>query len=361
MEGNKKILIDILTPKQALFFNALSKKLVEMGFHVDLTTRKYSEVEGMLNLLRLKAEVIGRHGGADLFEKLSAYSERVLLLAKVVKKTRPDLILSFGSPEAARVAFGLNIPHVMVNDSPHAYAVGKLTVPLSTRIFTPWIIPKRDWVALGAAQESIEHYHGLDPVIWLRNFRPNKRVLSDLNLDEKKLIISYRPEEFKAAYLANEKPVTTALVHDAISGARTKANIDFQLVIIARYGAVQSYYDSFKREAIYVNKCIDTRSLIYFSSIFVGGGGTMLAESALLGTPTISVYPGMTKVESYLIEKGKVHKNLNAGSLEKTIISFLELGQLEREKMRVSSRKTLEKMESPDHKILPFIDRLLSR
>lgn len=360
MTKNRKIMIDILTPKHALFFNYLSKRLVRRGCDVLFTTRRYSEVEGMVNFLKIDTRVIGRHGGVNLFGKLLAYSERVRLLANLVKREHPSLILSGGSPEAARVAFGLGVPHLMVNDSPHAIAVGRLTAPLSKKIFTPWVVPIRDWLVLGAPEGSVERYRGLDPVIWLKNFRPDEAVLSDLNLDSSKPIISYRPEEFQAAYLGSREPITPPLVKKILSKLRHSSKIDFQFVVMARYGSHKPYREYFGRAAVYANKCIDARSLIYFSSVFIGGGGTMLTESALLGTPSISVYPGSTRAEEYLLKKRLVWKHKDMLSTIRIISSFLTISRSERERMRLRAQRILEDMEDPGDRVLMSIDKLLN-
>jgi|YelNatPaOPRAMG01_1025707.scaffolds.fasta_scaffold03672_11 predicted glycosyltransferase len=360
MAKNNKILIDILTPKHVLFFNSLSQRLIKRGFEVFFTTRRYSEVEGMMDLLKVDAQVLGRHGGADLFKKLLAYSERVRLLAEIAKRERPALMLSGGSPEAARVAFGLKIPHFMVNDSPHASAVGRLTAPLSDKIFTPWIIPVGDWLALGAPKGSVERYRGLDPVIWLKDFKPKEAVLSELNLDANKPIISYRPEEFQAAYLGSREPKTSPLIKKILSKLKARLKMDFQIVIMARYGSRKPYYEYFRREAIYADKCVDARSLIYFSSAFISGGGTMLAESALLGTPAISIYPGSTRVEEYLLKKGLAWKHKSQYLTERILSSFLTMPPSARAAMRSKARQILENMEDPGDKILASIEDFLS-
>lgn len=359
MVKNNKILVDVLTPKHALFFNSLHPRLVKKNFEVIFTTRKYSEVEGMLDFLKIDAQVLGRHGGADPLGKLLAYSERVRLLANVVKKEHPAIILSGGSPEAARVAFGLKIPHFMVNDSPHAFAVGRLTAPLSNKILTPWVISVRDWLALGAPEGSVERYRGLDPVIWLKDFKPNKSVLSELNLETDKPIISYRPEEFKASYLDSREPKTPLLIKKILSKLKVRLNTDFQFVIMARYGSHKPYYQYFGKEVTYADKCIDARSLIYFSSVFISGGGTMLTESALLGTPTISIYPGLTKIEEYLLKKKLAWKHRNQYSTERILFSFLTMPNSTKEAMRAKAQQVLKHMEDPGDKLLMLIEKSL--
>ena len=91
----KKLHIDILTPKQALFFNALIKKLTSQGIDTLVTTRKYREVKQMLKLKNIQAYTLGEHGGADRESKIKASLKRTLKLLQLLKEVKPDASLSF--------------------------------------------------------------------------------------------------------------------------------------------------------------------------------------------------------------------------------------------------------------------------
>ena len=140
-----RVWLDVLTPKQANLFAELHDRLNAKGCKVLVTTRHYREVNELLELRKLKTSKFGRHGGAYLKDKLLESSKRVTALAEIVGDYSPDVAISFSSPEAARVAFGLKIPHYCVSDSPHAEAVCRLTIPFSQKLFTPWVIPTYAW------------------------------------------------------------------------------------------------------------------------------------------------------------------------------------------------------------------------
>ena len=103
-----------------------------------------------LNLRGLDLLMVGSHGGSDLYDKLFQSSKRIVELTKIISKYSPDLVISFSSPEASRVAFGLGIHHIGFNDSPHAEAVARLTIPLLlTKLFSPAAIPIIAWKKYG--------------------------------------------------------------------------------------------------------------------------------------------------------------------------------------------------------------------
>jgi predicted glycosyltransferase len=83
------------------------------------------------------------------------------------------------------------------------------------------------------------------------------------------------------------------------------------------------------------------------SSVFLGGGGTMSAEAALLGVPVISYYPGEpTFVEKYLIKYGLVERILDSGRIAQRTHAICG-NQEFREFYQRKSAKLLQSMEDP--------------
>jgi len=345
-----KVWIDVLTPKQALFFMNLSLKLEERGHQVIETTRRYREVNQLLRIKGLKAKVIGAHGGKDLYKKLVLSAERIVKLAALIKKEKPDIAISFSSIEAARVAFGLNIPHYCVSDSPHAEAASKLTIPLSKKLFTPFIIPKKAWIKYGIPKENIIYYKALDPVTWLKNFKPDETVLLKLNLERDKPIVTVRPEEYFAAYLLNKKSAIVEIVH-----LLSKKLLDGQIIVLPRYQEQLSFLrkEFFKEKNVkVVNRVVDGASLLALSSVFIGAGGTMNAEAALIGTPTISCYPSKpTYTEKFLIKQNLIKRSLNPAVVVKLTLKFVENKSI-KENILQKAKKLISTMEDPTEVIL---------
>src|SRR3989344_9470072 len=195
-----KIWIEILTPKQVMMFGRLAKAL-EKEHELLITTREYKETNEHLELKRVGANCIGKHGGRTLEGKLNACIERMGLLNELVQKEKPNVLVSLSSPEASRVAFGLKIPHICVNDIPEAEAVTRLTAPLATLIIAPKLIPKQAWEKYGVQKEKVVQYDALDPVAWIKGFKPDQGVLTELGIKRDKPIVTFRTEEIFASYL----------------------------------------------------------------------------------------------------------------------------------------------------------------
>ncbi|MEM2904970.1 MAG: DUF354 domain-containing protein [Candidatus Bathyarchaeia archaeon] len=342
-----RALIDILTPKQCLFFGKLSERLEAQGHQVLRTTRQYREVEGLLRLKGLEATVVGKHGGASLSEKLRASAERVLALASLFENFKPDAVFSFSSPEAARVAFGLGTPHLCVNDSPHAEAVARLTVPISKRLFTPKVVGRRAWTRFGINADAVVEYNALDPAAWLRGFKPDPAVPERLGLDRALPIVVLRPEEAFAAYLLGKTKPRSII--EALVERLLEAEPDVQLVVMPRYAEQVEAFKAYRSARLTVAESVlDGTSLLSYSSIFVGAGGTMTAEACLLGVPTLSCYPGEPYlVERFLLRKGLLKRASNVEEALRYVQSVLGDLKLAQTVQRRRAQGLLARMEDP--------------
>ena len=118
-----------------MFFEPIINYLHSDGHIILCTSRKYREATELAKIIGIEFKEIGIHGGSEKYDKLLASTERIKQLLKIIKEFSPDLTISFSSPEAARISFGLGIKHYVFNDSPHAESVARLTIPLSDKLF----------------------------------------------------------------------------------------------------------------------------------------------------------------------------------------------------------------------------------
>jgi predicted glycosyltransferase len=345
-----RIWIDVLTPKQALFFNVIRGWLKERGHEVFSTTRSgYGGFEAS-SLVNYDIVPVGKHGLTP-YEKLIESSRRIELLADIVVKKNFDLSISFSSPECARVSYGLGVPHIMFSDSPHAVHASRLAVPLSNLLFTPWLIPKKVWVKYGISERKIVQYKCIDAAFWIKNWA-YKDVRSELNLSNKATIVIRMHEEHASYLLGKNKMNVLDVIKNVVKEYYDKANI----VVLARYPDQISYLKQELDNKIILPNFVDGPSLLKYSDIFIGFGGTMTHEAALLSVPSISLFPGKaTLVESFLIRKGLVIRPKNPKKVNKIIRHFL---------YNVESRSRFERkakilwsiMEDPKEKIISKIE-----
>ncbi|MCS7113109.1 MAG: DUF354 domain-containing protein [Candidatus Bathyarchaeota archaeon] len=302
MYKGRKILVDILTPKQVLFFEPVIDKLRSIGFKVYVSTRSFRETLWLIERRGIDARVIGVYGGRELKGKLKASLDRCLDMLRLFEEVDPDAVLCFSSPEASRVAFGLSIPLYIANDSPHAEAVAKLTLPLARKLYTPKIIPIRMWIRYGLRSSQIVRYNALDPAAWLKRFKPSTETIDKLGLNLDEPILVARFEESKSAYILRDSKSSPlpALIERIL-----REDSKLKIVVIPRYEDQMDALEDLNRRVIVCREPVEAANLLYYASIFVGFGGTMTCEASLLGVPTLSLrFYGSYYTERYLERRG---------------------------------------------------------
>ena len=325
-----------------MFFKRAIILLRNSGHEVLCTSRKYREVLELARIKKLDLTVVGSHGGADRYDKLRKSASRMYELAKVVKQSSPEMAVTFSSPEGSRVAFGLGIRHIGFNDSPHAEAVAKLTIPLTSKLYCPWVIPRTAWSGYGIAKKNIVQYRALDPAAWLKH----EEDMPEVKQDKKTILV--RLEESKASYIADKKIGTAKMIDVFVNKLWRSANI----VVLCRYEDQIAEMESYYGDKVQVLKdVVDGTALIKSTQLFVGAGGTMTAEAALLGKPTISISPIQFYTQRYLVKSGLVRRAVNSKSLVslcRKMISDERYVQVQKKK----AVQILRSMEDPTERML---------
>ena len=342
-----KIWFDILTPKQLLFFEPIIQRL-KKNHAVLCTSRKYNQVTDLAKIRKQKLVIIGKHGGVKKHDKLDASLSRSKLLVRKISKFLPDITLSSCSPEAARVSYGLGIPHICFSDSPHATAVMKLSLPYANKLLIPWIIPKSDFKNMGIKPKNIIQYKTIDAA----QITKQKVFLScgtDINSREWRTILIRTPEE-EAAYSSKQSDIV---------GIIKKIKKDFlgcHITVLTRYEKQaellkKKFSKSAQSKFQIVSKVVDGKKLLLDSDVFVGSGGTMTAESALLGVPTISYNAIPNRIEDYLVSKKIVTRCMTPNKVAERITHVFQLtsyrgGGHERTR-RLRIKKFVNSLEDP--------------
>jgi predicted glycosyltransferase len=278
-----KVWYDACTGKHMRYGIAIARRLRKAGCEVTLTTREHPDTLGIAQILGEKPIVVGKYAPSTLSTRLAESAKRTLRFLKLFEDNQPDVAVSHQSPELCRTAFGLNIPIILTADTPHAYAVNKLTIPLATKLVVSEAFPIHFFKTYGASK--IVQFKGVDEVAWTKNFKPSE--ISDF----KKPLIVVRQIETNASYALGEKDSTLEV-------ANKLANLG-TVLFLSRYT---------KREIpglIVVKDFVDSASVVSHADLVIGAGGTMSREAALQGVPSIVLSKiGRTYVNKYLAKKG---------------------------------------------------------
>ena len=331
--------MDVLTPKQVLLFAPLAKELEARGAEVLATSRRYREVGPMAEMCGLELEYVGERGGEDLAGQLAAATERQLKVIPIVKRFGPGAAVSVASGVCARVAFGLRARHIAVNDSPHSEVAGRLSLPLSAGLLCPWVIPYSAWARFGVPRTMVTRYRALDPAAWLKRPAPNGPAP---RLRAGRKTITVRLEESFAPYMAREDRSLSGRTLSMLAEAFPEAN----KVALCRYGEqLDAVRREFGGDYVVPEGVVDGRRLLGATDLFVGMGGTMTAEAALMGVPTISAFQGVLYTEVYLKAAGLIAKTQDPAGIVRAAGRMLD-GRF-RKAQASRARKELDSMEDP--------------
>jgi len=177
-----------------------------------------------------------------------------------------------------------------------------------------------------------------------------------LKLKKDRPIVVFRTEEAFASYLmgkaSDREPVVGPIIDWLL-----RRGLDCQVVVSTRYGMQAPVIRKrFGEKVTVVDRIVDATSLLSYSSAFVGSGGTMTVEAALLGIPSISCFPGPKPLYiQYLERLGLVETIRSPREISTRVHRMLtEPEAFEGQSMR--GKQLLAKMEDPVAKILSTIN-----
>ena len=123
--------------------------------------------------------------------------------------------------------------------------------------------------------EAVIRYDFLDPVLYLREQKPDRAFFETLPLDPSRPTVCVREEEHLATYVAERG----ASISDGL------ARVDANVVLIPRYAVA----DARERwpDAIVVEQKLPLSNILPFADAFIGGGGTLNIEAAYWGNNSV--------------------------------------------------------------------------
>jgi len=309
------------------------------------TSRNYHEVVELSKIKKVKLQLVGRHGGSTREGKLYSSIKRMEKLVDIVSAFSPDLTISFCSPEAARISYGINVKHIAFQDSPHAEAVMKLSIPLIQKLLIPWVIPKNEFVRYGISKKDIIQYRAIDASVIVKE----QSKINNLKIDQNKKTIVIRPEESEAAYVLGKK-TSNNIIHEI-----SKKSKYYNVLVLGRYiSQKKKIKERFGEKIMLLNKVIDGKSLLNITDLFIGSGGTMTAEAALMGVPTISYHAVPNYIEEYLVRIGLVKRETDPKKISILVKKILDSKKNNRKK----AKRILASMEDPYFKLVETINTI---
>jgi uncharacterized protein len=278
-------------------FAAMIRDL-EREHEVVISCRALANTIDLLDLHGFKYTVVGEHYGGKLPAKLLGFPVRVAQLCKFVAGKKIDLAISqssFHSPVVARL---MGVRSIYMNDNEHA--MGNIPAfACADTIMVPEFFGidklRRQW----ANPRKVVHYPGVKEGIYLWELDCRlARMASPRSAARARRVVYIRPEPWTAQYYKGRRNFLDALV----LGMKDQV----ELVLLPRGSEQGRHYQDKRFTGVrVVAGALDIVDIAPDCDLFIGAGGTMTREMAVLGIPTISVYQDrLLDVDRHLLELG---------------------------------------------------------
>jgi uncharacterized protein len=321
-----KIWLDLSNSPHINLFAGLITDL-RRAHQIVITARPLANTVALLELHGLRHTVVGRHYGAGRLAKVWGYPVRVAQLYKFLKDQSVDVALSqssFHSPVAARL---LGVRSVYMNDNEHALGNVPAFLAAST-ILVPEFLSDRHLRRQLAPPRKVVRYPGVKEGIYLHRLNGGSHDRAPARKARPSVYV--RPEPWTAQYYHGAVNFLDAL----LLGLKSRVRV----TLLPRDESQARRYGAPRFEGIRVlGGVLSIDDIVPDCDLFIGAGGTMTREMAVLGVPTISVYQGpLLDVDRYLLEVGGfVHRP--------TLTAPGALEHLENAGRRPPNRELLEK------------------
>ena len=324
--------LDAVTPKDSLLIYALLSQLLEKGYETVVTAKKQTQTTEILELLNIDYICVGEYG-ETIKEKLAAEQKRTLQFIELFDKIGlPKVLWTHGDVSAIRTAFGLQMPIVYSNDTPHAVHVAKLVCPLVNWLIAPVSFGKT-WSRFGISKSKIALYDGVEEIAWLTEYRFEQPKFLE-ELAEKERVVLFRNIEYKASYCKDVKADVWQLVRELAEMAT--------VVYLPRYEEEKEKIKDIDNIWIPPQPVL-TAQLIPYVDLTVGSGGTICRETALMGIPTINFH-FWDAMARYLHKRNFPIQCLrNTNKIIKIAKKILKKPKI----YKMNTKDALRKMESP--------------
>ena len=307
-----RVWVDITNSPHVPVFAPLIARLRARGDTVELTAREYAQTLQLLELHRLEAEVIGRHGGRSRVGKARSLLSREHALRAWAKGRGFDLALAHASYDLTRTALRLGIPSATMFDYEWAWLQHQLGCRAATKVVVPDSIPPERLKRYGAVPPKLLRFPGLKEEYYLADFEPDPGLPGRLGVDPARVLVVLRTPPDVSLYHRHENPLFPQTLD------RLGRDPSVHAVVLPRTDEQRAHVRSLALPSVLLpERAVDAQSLIAAADLVVSAGGTMNREAVALGVPVYTTFGGrLGGVDEALIREGRLTPLSDPGALE---------------------------------------------
>ena len=296
-----RIWIDLSNSPHVPLLDPVVQRLEHDGHEVLMTARNHAQTLALAKRRFRSFRVVGGHSPANRLAKGRSILARAEVLRRYARARKPDVAFSHGSYAQSVAAVAAGVPAVTMMDYEHQPA-NHLSFRVARHVIVPDVFPAEALHRCGARSANVIRYAGFKEELYLTGFQPDPSVLAEVGVVKSdRILVVFRPPPDGALYhrMGNER------FEQVLAAADREPAID--LVLLPRSAAQAERLRPLAPGACVPGGGIDGSSLLALADIAVGAGGTMNRESAILGTPTYTLFAGPpAAVDEELIRQGRL-------------------------------------------------------
>jgi predicted glycosyltransferase len=294
-----RVWIDLANSPHVLLLAPIVERLRAEGDEVLLSARDHAQTVELARARWPEVEVIGDPSPAGVLARGRRIVSRAAALRRFAARRGAEVAFSHGSYAQLIAAATSRIGSATMMDYEHQPA-NHLSFRLAHRVIVPDSFPATALRRCGAEAGKVVRYSGFKEELYVGEVRPDTRVCDELGVDPTSVLAVFRPPPDGALYhrVANDR------FEELLALARQTPEVE--TVVLPRGPQQRRRYGAMPGVKV-PDRAVDSLALLALADLTIGGGGTMTRESALLGTPTYTVFAGrLAAVDEALIRQGRL-------------------------------------------------------
>ena len=288
-----RILFDILHPAHLNFYKKTIQDL-KTEYDVTVLVRPRGDlVDFAKKELNVPIKVVGRHYGSRI-GKLFGLFHRIAYLIWEGWKNPYDVATSHGGFYVSIACWIMRKRSVVFYDN----AEYKLLFFLCRRFSSKFMIPQ----LLGIKGKNIGTFNGYKELAYLNRFEPTQEILEKYEVKKNKYVFIRQIAHISLDYWSDDSSQNMKGILDYLYQNK------FSVIASVEEGATQiSEFREFDNIYVLPESTSEMHTLLYYAKCVISSGDTVAREAALLGTPAIYIGGRDMKINSELMNLGRLH------------------------------------------------------
>jgi predicted glycosyltransferase len=287
--------VDIANAPNVTVFKPIVDDLRDAGHSVVITAWDRGQARALSEEAWPETRLVGNAGfRSNPRSKGTAIMNRALSLVRAMRSEHVDIALGHASNAQVLAATALRMPSVDMMDYEH-HPANHVGFRLADLVVLPDVIPYSSVRKFGVSRRRYVPYPCLKEEIALATFVPQIGFRTKLGVPEDSLLAVVRPAAEGALY----HRYRNSLCDDVLSRL-----VDFDATVVLSPRTKSQGMRYLGRPGVRVLfEPVSGPDLLASADLFIGGGGSMTREAAVLGTPSYSIFEGEPAAVDQWLEK----------------------------------------------------------